>query len=210
MQRKISDAVIRRLPRYYRQLLALESEGVQKISSLALSTLMNVTASQIRQDLNCFGGFGQQGYGYNVSELRRHIAQILGLDRKYSMVIIGAGNIGQALSSYTQFASEGYDILALFDTNPELIGRSIGNADVLPMDGLESFLTGRTVDIAVVAVPAKAATSVAQRLVRAGIQAIWNFAPVEIVIDGVVVENAQLTDGLMTLTYKLGTLKSGD
>ena len=124
MHSKISDAVIRRLPRYYRQLKELEQEGIEKISSLRLSRKMNVTASQIRQDLNCFGGFGQQGYGYNVSELHRKIAQILGIDKKYTMVIVGAGNIGQALASYGQFVSEGYDILALFDTSAPMPGGS--------------------------------------------------------------------------------------
>jgi redox-sensing transcriptional repressor len=207
MATKISDAVIRRLPRYYRQLGALQQEGVAKISSLALSAMMNVTASQIRQDLNCFGGFGQQGYGYNVSELRRNIAEILGINRQYSMIIIGAGNIGQALSNYTQFGSEGYDILALFDANPELVGKEIGGVQVHAIDSLEQFASNHTVDLAVVAVPAPAARAVAERLVKAGINAIWNFAPVEIVIEGVVVENAQLTDGLMALTYRLGKLR---
>jgi redox-sensing transcriptional repressor len=207
MATKISDAVIRRLPRYYRQLGALHQEGVAKISSLALSKLMNVTASQIRQDLNCFGGFGQQGYGYNVNELRRSIAEILGINRQYSMIIVGAGNIGQALSSYTQFGSEGYDILALFDAKPELIGRHIGGVTVRSIDTLEEFAAANTIDLAVIAVPAAVARQVADRLVKAEIKAIWNFAPIEIVIEGVVVENAQLTDGLMALTYRLGKLR---
>lgn len=209
MASKISDAVIRRLPRYYRQLGALEQEGVAKISSLALSAMMNITASQIRQDLNCFGEFGQQGYGYNVSVLRRHIARIIGVDRKYSMVIVGAGNIGQALSNYTQFGSEGYDILALFDANPELVGMKFGGVEVRPMETLEEFAAAHAVDIAVIAVPAAAARNVAERLAGAGLKAIWNFAPVELVIKGVVVENAQLTDGLMALTYRLGALRKG-
>jgi redox-sensing transcriptional repressor len=209
MQNKISDAVIRRLPRYYRQLKALESVGKEKISSLALSTLMNVTASQIRQDLNCFGGFGQQGYGYNVRELRRKIAQILGIDRKYTLIIIGAGNIGQALASYGQFVSEGYEILALFDTSEALVGCEVGGVQVLHADMLDSFVQANPVEIAVIATPESVALAVAQKLVQLNIKAIWNFAPVELVLSGVVVENAQLTDGLMALTYRLGELHKG-
>jgi redox-sensing transcriptional repressor len=209
MASKISDAVIRRLPRYYRQLGALEQDGVAKISSLALSAMMNITASQIRQDLNCFGEFGQQGYGYNVSALRRHIARIIGVDRKYGIVVVGAGNIGQALSNYTQFGPEGYGILALFDANPELVGKSFGGVEVHAMESLEGFIAANPVDIAVIAVPAPAARRVAERLAGSGLKAIWNFAPVELVIAGVVVENAQLTDGLMALTYRLGALRKG-
>ncbi len=207
MHRKVSDAVIRRLPRYYRQLALLEQEGVQKISSLALSGRMNITASQIRQDLNCFGGFGQQGYGYNVAELRRHIAHILGLTHQYRMIVVGAGNIGQALSHYSNFHSEGYDVLALFDTDPALIGQTIGQAKVLDGAGLAQFLAEHEVDIAAITVPAGAALAVARLCADAGIRAIWNFAPVDIVIPGVAVENAQLTDGLMALTYRLCDLK---
>jgi redox-sensing transcriptional repressor len=203
---RISEAVIRRLPRYYRQLGALEQEGVSRISSLELSERMNITASQIRQDLSRFGGFGQQGYGYNVSALRRHIAEILGLDRKYSVILVGAGNIGQALSNYAGFAAEGYVIAALFDADPSLSGGKAGAAPVLGMDELEGFIEANRVDIAVIAVPAGAAGQAAERLIKAGVRAIWNFAPVDIVIDGAVVENAQLTDGLMSLTYRLGEL----
>ena len=210
MQRKVSEAVIRRLPRYYRQLALLEQEGVQKISSLALSGRMNITASQIRQDLNCFGGFGQQGYGYNVSELRRHIAQILGLTHQYRMVIIGAGNIAQALSHYANFSSEGYDILALFDTDPELVGRKFSQAEVYDIAGLDEYLATHTVDIAAITVPAGAAVQVAEKCAAAGIRAIWNFAPVDIVLPGVAVENAQLTDGLMALTYRLSEMQPGE
>ncbi len=210
MAQKVSDAVIRRLPRYYRQLSSLQQDGVERISSLALSRIMNLTASQIRQDLSCFGGFGQQGYGYNVSELMRHVAEILGIDKEYNMIILGAGNIGQALSNYTQFASAGYHILALFDANPALVGKTVGGNQVHSIDTLEDVIGDQAVDIAVLAVPAAAARSLAGRLVKAGVRAIWNFAPVEIVIEGVVVENAQLTDGLMALTYRLGELRKGN
>lgn len=209
MATRISDAVIRRLPRYYRQLSALRQDGVDRISSLALSRIMNLTASQIRQDLSCFGGFGQQGYGYNVSELMGHVAEILGIDKDYNMIILGAGNIGQALSNYAQFSSEGYHILGLFDANPDLVGKTVGGNPVHSIDRLEEVIGPQTVDIAVLAVPANAARPLADRLVKAGVRAIWNFAPVEIVIEGVVVENAQLTDGLMALTYRLGELRKG-
>ncbi len=209
MAQKVSDAVIRRLPRYYRQLSALQQDGVERISSLALSRIMNLTASQIRQDLSCFGGFGQQGYGYNVSELMRHVAEILGIDKEYNMIILGAGNIGQALSNYTQFGAAGYHILALFDASPALVGKMVGGIHVHSVDMLEDVIGAQPVDIAVLAVPAAAARPLANRLVKAGVRAIWNFAPVEIVIQGVVVENAQLTDGLMALTYRLGELRKG-
>lgn len=207
MATRVSDAVIRRLPRYYRQLNVLRQDGVDRISSLALSRLLNITASQIRQDLSCFGGFGQQGYGYNVSELIRHIAEILGIDREYRMIILGAGNIGQALSGYTRFAAEGYHILALFDANPALAGKTVGGVSVLHVNEMEGFVSENNVDIAVLAVPAFAARGLAERLQKLKIKAIWNFTPVEIVLEGVAVENVQLTDGLMALTYRLGELK---
>jgi redox-sensing transcriptional repressor len=206
---KVSDAVIRRLPRYFRQLCALDGEGVAKISSLELSRRMGITASQIRQDLSCFGGFGQQGYGYSVSFLRGRIEQILGIDRKYGVVIIGAGNIGQALAQYAQFSARGYEIAALFDVDEALVGNTFGGVEVLHIDSLESFLQHHPADIAVLAAPEGEALELAERLARAGIRAIWNFAPVDIVLEGVAVENAQLTDGLMALTYRLGELRRG-
>lgn len=209
MLTKVSEAVIRRLPRYYRQLKLLELQGVEKISSQSLSHTLNVTASQIRQDLNCFGGFGQQGYGYNVRELRGKIAQILGIDHKYQLIIVGAGNIGAALASYGSFISEGYEILALFDLDPALVGTTVAGLPVLHTDGLEEFLGRHGVQIAIVATPQAAALTVAKQLKELGVRAIWNFAPVELVLEDVVVENAQLTDGLMALTYRLGELLHG-
>jgi redox-sensing transcriptional repressor len=203
---RISEAVVRRLPRYYRQLGALELAGVSRISSQELSALMNITASQIRQDFSHFGGFGRQGYGYDVSDLRRHIAEILGLDRRYAVILIGAGNIGQALSNYSGFAAEGYDIIAIFDAEPGRAGVQGAEAPVLGMESLEGFVREHRVDIAVIAVPAPAAGQVALRVAKAGVRAVWNFAPVDIVLDGVAVENAQLTDGLMALTYRLGEM----
>lgn len=207
MPAKVSDAVVRRLPKYYRRLSTLAREGVTRISSRELSALMNVTASQIRQDFSCFGGFGQQGYGYNVQTLLGHIAGILGLTRRYAVVVVGAGNIAQALAGYTGFSAEGYDVTALFDTDPELIGRRFGGAEVLPSDAMEAFLAERPADIGVVAVPEGAAAQAAERLFASGVRAIWNFAPADIVIEGAAVENAHLTGGLMALTYRLGELR---
>lgn len=209
MATKVSDAVVRRLPRYYRQLCALAREGVTRTSSRELSALMSITASQIRQDFSCFGGFGQQGYGYNVHSLLGHIAGILGIDRRYSVVIVGAGNIGQALANYAGFNAEGYAVAALFDADPALAGKRYGGAEVLHADLLEAYLLENPADIAVLAVPEGAAMQAAERLAKAGIRAIWNFAPVDIVVEGVAVENAHLTDGLMALTYRLGELRGG-
>jgi redox-sensing transcriptional repressor len=207
MPSRVSDAVVRRLPKYYRRLSALAREGVTRISSRELSALMNVTASQIRQDFSCFGGFGQQGYGYNVQTLLGNIAGILGLTRRYAVVVVGAGNIGQALAGYAGFSAEGYDVTALFDTDPALIGRRFGGAEVLPADTLEAYLAEHPADIGVVAVPEGAAEQVAARLIASGVRALWNFAPVDIVQPGAAVENAHLTDGLMALTYRLGELR---
>jgi redox-sensing transcriptional repressor len=188
----------------------MEQQGTERVSSLALSRTLNVTASQIRQDLNCFGGFGQQGYGYNVRELRRKIAQILGIDRKYSLIIVGAGNIGQALASYGHFVTEGYEILALFDTSNALVGHAVGGIPVLHADGLETFVKAQPVDIAIITAPETVAPDIADNIPRLHVRAIWNFAPVDLVLEGVVVENAQLTDGLMALTYRLGQLRKSD
>jgi redox-sensing transcriptional repressor len=209
MSSKVSDAVVRRLPKYYRRLSALAREGVTRISSQELSARMNVTASQIRQDFSCFGGFGQQGYGYNVHALLGHIAGILGLGKRYAVVVVGAGNIAQALVGYAGFAAEGYDVTALFDTDPGLIGKRFGGAQVLPADAMEAFLAEHPADIGVIAVPEEAAAQAAEKLSGAGVRAIWNFAPVDIVLSGAAVENAHLTDGLMALTYRLGELRGG-
>jgi redox-sensing transcriptional repressor len=207
MPSKVSDAVVRRLPKYYRRLSALARQGVTRISSRELSSLMNVTASQIRQDFSCFGGFGQQGYGYNVHTLLGHIAGILGLGRRYPVVVVGAGNIAQALTGYAGFAAEGYDVIALFDTDPELIGKRFGGAEVLPADAMEAYLAKHPADIGVIAVPEEAAAQAAAILFKSGVRAMWNFAPVDIVLEGAAVENAHLTDGLMALTYRLGELR---
>ncbi len=201
---EISQAVIKRLPRYYRYLGELADEGVMRISSRELSELMHVTASQIRQDLNHFGGFGQQGYGYNVRNLYDEIGKILGLDKSHKLVVIGAGHLGQALSNYVNFERRGFHILGIFDKNPDLVGMKIRDVTVSPMDQLESFIRGNDIDIAVLTIPKTSAVDVAKILVDCNIRAIWNFAHVDLAVpDSVIVENVHLSESLMTLSYNL-------
>ena len=200
----ISQAVITRLPRYYRYLGELNDEGVLRISSRELSVLMHVTASQIRQDLNHFGGFGQTGYGYNVRNLYDEIGKILGLDKNHKLVVIGAGHLGQALSNYVNFERRGFHILGIFDKNPELVGMKIRDVTVSPMEELEGFIAGNDIDIAVLTIPKTSAVGVAATLVRSGIKAIWNFAHVDLEVpDDVIVENVHLSESLMKLSYNL-------
>ena len=175
-QRKISRAVISRLPRYYRYLGDLLEAGVERISSNDLSKKMQVTASQIRQDLNNFGGFGQQGYGYNVKYLYTEIGKILGLDKDHNFIIIGAGNLGQALANYVKFEKRGFVITGLFDVNPALAGLSVRGIEIHMMDELPEFLKTQRVDIAVLTLPKEKAEQAAEKLVELGIHAIWNFA----------------------------------
>ena len=202
--KEISRAVIKRLPRYYRYLGELMEEGVDRISSRELSERMKVTASQIRQDLNHFGGFGQQGYGYNVEHLYNEIAAILGLTHTNRMIIIGAGNLGQALANYGNFERRGFVTEALFDINPEVVGKTVRGIPVLSLDELESFLATHKVEIATLAIPKAEAVKVAKRLVDSGIRAIWNFAHTDLDLpEDVVVENVHLSESLMTLSYNL-------
>ena len=205
MDKEISQAVIRRMPRYYRYLGDLVDEGVERISSNELSTRMNVTASQIRQDLNNFGGFGQQGYGYNVKHLYDEIGKILGLDRTHNIVVIGAGNLGQALANYMKFERVGFKIVALFDVNPELKGKQIRGIEIHMLEDLEDYLASHQVDIAALTMPKEKADTIAKRLVDSGIRAIWNFAHVDLDLagDDVVVENVHLSDSLMQLSYNI-------
>ncbi len=201
---EISQAVIKRLPRYYRYLGELADEGVMRISSRQLSEMMHVTASQIRQDLNHFGGFGQQGYGYNVRNLYDEIGKILGLDKSHKLVVIGAGHLGQALSNYVNFERRGFHILGIFDKNPDLVGMKIRDVVVSPMEKLESFIRGNDIDIAVLTIPKTSAVDVAKILVDCNIRAIWNFAHVDLAVpDSVIVENVHLSESLMTLSYNL-------
>ena len=208
MADKISQAVISRLPRYLRYLGDLKDEGVERISSHDLSIRMHVTASQIRQDFNHFGGFGQQGYGYNVGYLYDEIGKILGLDHKHSMVIIGAGNLGQALANYMNFEKRGFFVKGIFDRNEEVIGKKVRNLEIQDIANLESFITDNQIEIAVLTLPKAGATEISKILVRSGITAIWNFAHVDLELpDNVIVENVHLSESLMKLSYKLNRKK---
>ena len=205
MGKEISQAVIRRMPRYYRYLGDLLDQGVERISSNELSALMEVTASQIRQDLNNFGGFGQQGYGYNVSYLYDTIGKILGLNQEHNIIIIGAGNMGQALANYPKFQRLGFIFTALFDVNPALKGKKINGAEIYMMDELEEYCKSHKVDIAALTLPKENAKEIASHLVALGIHAIWNFAHIDLNLDtqDVVVENVHLSDSLMQLSYNM-------
>ena len=203
-QRKISLAVIRRLPGYYRYLRRLESQGVMRISSKELGQQMGLTASQIRQDMNCFGGFGQQGYGYNVHELRLRISEILGLNRIYHMAIVGAGKIGQAVLSYDGFRGMNFITTAMFDTDKDLIGRTVRGITIYDAADMHKVLSTAPVDIGVVAVPEASAQHVCDMLVASGVRAIWNFAPIDITAPaGVAINNVHMSDSLMVLTYSM-------
>lgn len=200
----ISRAVVKRLPRYYRYLGEIFESGVERISSNELSQKMNVTASQIRQDLNHFGGFGQQGYGYNVEHLYVEIGKILGVDKKHNMIIIGSGNLGQAIANYTDFEKRGFVVTGLFDNNPKLHGRRIRGIEVLPMERLEEFIIEHNIDIAALTIPKDEAVKVAEELVDCGIKAIWNFAHIDLNLPkDIVVENVHLSESLMRLSYNL-------
>lgn len=204
----ISKAVITRLPRYYRHLGELMEEGVERISSNELSQRMHVTASQIRQDLNNFGGFGQQGYGYNVKYLYTEIAKIMGVDRQHNLIIIGAGNLGQAIANYANFERRGFIIKGMFDVNPRLIGRVVRGVEILGVENLEKFIVDNDVQIAALTIPKTKAPEIAERLVAAGIKAIWNFAHTDLVVpDDVVVENVHLSESLMRLSYRVCSMQ---
>lgn len=198
----ISQAVIGRLPRYYRYLGDLKDSGIERISSQDLSKLMKVTASQIRQDFNNFGGFGQQGYGYNVEYLYNEIANILGLNNKHNLIIVGAGNLGQAIANYMNFERRGFLVKGVFDINPELHGKELRGIPVQPVEKIEEFVKANDIDIAVLTIPKDGAVKTAEVLVKCNIKAIWNFAHVDLnVPDSIVVENVHLSDSLMKLSY---------
>lgn len=203
-EKEISQAVIGRLPRYFRYLGELKDEGVERISSQDLSELMKVTASQIRQDFNNFGGFGQQGYGYNVEHLYNEIGKILGLDKQHNFIIIGAGNLGRALGNYMNFERRGFFFRGMFDLNPELVGKEVRGVKVMAMEEMEKFVQDNDIDIAVLTIPKTSAVAVAEKLVQNGIRAIWNFAHVDLnVPEGIQVENVHLSDSLMKLSYNI-------
>lgn len=202
--KEISQAVISRLPRYFRYLGELKDEGIERISSQELSDIMKVTASQIRQDFNNFGGFGQQGYGYKVEYLYEEIGKILGLDKTHNLIIIGAGNLGQALANYMNFERRGFLFKGMFDNNPALYGKKIRDMQVRPMEEMEQFVKENNIDIAVLTIPKNSARTVAEKLVRNGIRGIWNFAHVDLnVPKKIQVENVHLSDSLMKLTYNI-------
>lgn len=203
MKDKVSLAVIRRLPRYYRYLGELKKQGVSKISSGELSAKMGLTASQIRQDLNCFGGFGQQGYGYNVELLHGEIASILGLPKQYRTILIGVGNLGRALVSHVNFEKRGFQLIGLFDVRAELAGKRIAGHKVTPMEELEAFCRRERPEVAVLSLPRSEAPAVADKLVTLGIKGFWNFSNGEIAEGEIPVENVHLGDSLMTLCYRI-------
>mgnify|MGYP000370485930 FL=1 len=202
--KSISKAVIKRLPRYYRYLGELIEEGVERISSNELSEKMRVTASQIRQDLNNFGGFGQQGYGYNVPYLDDEIGKILVLDKTYHMIIIGAGNLGQALANYVDFEKRGFKLMGIFDINPVLEGIAVRGIEIQMISDLPFFLKENQIEIAILTLPKNKAGDMANILIENGIKAIWNFAHIDLdTPDDVIVENVHLSESLMRLSYNL-------
>lgn len=201
---KVSTAVIRRLPRYYRNLEELSLAGTVRISSKALSDAMGITASQIRQDLSCFGEFGLQGYGYNVESLRREIGEILGVNRDHRAVILGAGNLGRALMENFRFDRCGFTLDAAFDVDPALVGKTLAGLQVLDVAELEGYLAEHRTNVAVLTVPGPVAQALTDRLVAAGVRGIWNFTNMELTVpDSTVVENVHFADSLLTLSYMI-------
>ena len=201
----VSDAVIRRLPRYYRYLDVLHSKGTVRISSNSLGSKMGITASQIRQDLSCFGEFGQQGYGYNVGELRAEVGSILGVNNQNRIIVVGVGNLGHALMQNFHFLDSGFTLGAAFDVSPALIGKEIAGVTVRPMEELESYLAEYPVDVAVLTVPRAVAQATADRLINAGVRGFWNFTNVELSseVSGVQFEDVHFADSLLTLSYRI-------
>lgn len=209
--KEISQAVIGRLPRYFRYLGMLKDEGTERVSSQELSDIMQVTASQIRQDLNHFGGFGQQGYGYNVEYLYGEIGKILGLDKEHKLIIIGAGHLGQALANYMNFERRGFIFRGIFDNNPNIFGTKIRDIVVRPVEELEDFVKEENIDIAVLTVPKNSAAMIAEQLAACGIKAIWNFAHTDLKMPKEIqIENVHLLDSLMKLSYNLASHEGED
>lgn len=202
-KRDISMAVIRRLPKYHRYLSEMMERGVDRISSKELSEIIGFSASQIRQDFNNFGEFGQQGYGYNVQDLFREINTIIGLDHTYSVIIIGAGNLGEALANYG-FQALGFDIISLFDNDPKKIGKSLSDVEIRDINILETYMSQQPIDIAIITTPVHVAQDIADRLIISGVRSIWNFTPKDLVVpEDLIVENVHMVDSLMTVAYLL-------
>ena len=199
---KVSPSVIRRLPRYRRRLTELLDKGVTRISSKELSQITGFTASQIRQDLNNFGGFGQQGYGYNVNDLYEEVGRILGLDKDYNVILVGFGNLGQAVANYTYFNKIGFKICAIFDVNSDIIGKKVNDIEVFDYDTLDAYLAEHKIDIGIISTGKNSAQEVANRLSQGKVRGIWNFASIDLdVPEAVVLENVHLSDSLYTLAY---------
>ena len=204
--KKVSDEVIKRLPRYHRYLGDLKKNGVVRISSKALAESMNVTASQIRQDFNCFGMFGQQGYGYNVDALQTVIGDILGINAGHRTIIIGAGYLGHALANYKPFEKRGFKLVAIFDNDEDVIGTKINDLTILSMDEIEKFVKTHRPDIAIITVRKSAANEVVDTLIKCNIKGILNFTYTDIAVpEGISIENVHPSDALMTLSYKMKT-----
>lgn len=199
----ISNSVIRRLPRYYRFLGELEDQQISKISSRELSERMHLTASQIRQDLNCFGGFGQQGYGYNVSELRKEIGLILGVDKHRKTILIGAGNLGTALAVHINFEKSGCSLIGIFDSNKKIVGNPLGKLTITDIDDLEKFCRENKPEVAVLCIPKSVTKEIVDRLAELGVRSFWNFSHYDINVEhkNIIVENVHLGDSLLTLSY---------
>lgn len=211
MSKKVSMAVIRRLPKYHRYLADLLDKEVYRISSKELSEIIGFTASQIRQDLNNFGGFGQQGYGYNVEELFNELSKILGLDKSYNTIILGAGNLGQALANYGGFRRSGFKVKALFDIDQKLVGKKIRDLEVMDVADMEKFIKDEGIKIAVISTPKEKAQESADTLIKCGIKGIWNFAPLDLVVhEGIAVEDVNLSESLFVLSYMLNDGKEDD
>lgn len=201
---RVPQTVVKRLPRYYRYLGELLERGTHRISSGELSKKMGVTASQIRQDLNNFGGFGQQGYGYNVEFLYQEIGKILGIDKGFSIIIIGAGNLGRAIANYANLKKRGFTLIGIFDSDPAKEGSEINGLKVLPISELEAFSKKNHPDIAVLTLPKKEVTAMVERLEKANLKGIWNFSYSDLNVPcKIPIENVHLSDSLMTLSYKI-------
>lgn len=204
-KQRISPSVIRRLPRYYRFLSDLRRSGIVRISSAELSRRTGLTASQIRQDLNCFGGFGQQGYGYHVEDLREQIGKILGIDRSLPLIVIGIGNLGRAISCQIDFPSKGYDLVGLFDRKPSLIGQTVHGLPIRDIATLDDFCKEQRPQAAVLCIPKESAEELAYKLVKLGIRGFLNFSHYDLSLsyEGIAVENIHFGDNLMVLSYQL-------
>ena len=204
----VSVPVIKRLPRYHRYLEELKRMGIVRISSKELSQRMGLTASQIRQDLNCFGGFGQQGYGYNIEQLYNEIGSILGIDKKSKAIMIGAGNLGHAIATHLRFENRGFDLVGIFDNNPQVVGSNVGGRIVMDSKDLDEFCEKEKPVVAILCIPAEYAAENADKLVQLGIKGFWNFTQCDLVsrYENVAVENVHLGDSLMTLCYQINKL----